>query len=142
MYLRLGTVNTNMDTYRSTFIRETKPTCIYIDYTHTCICRHMLACAHIHFFFFFRFLGPHLRHMEFPKLEVESELQLPAYTTATVTQDPSHICDLHHSSRQRWISPLSKARDQTCILMDTRGIVSATEQWELLLLFKHMQVYA
>ena len=28
--------------------------------------------------------------------------------------DPSHICDLHHSSRQRLIlNPLSEARDQT-----------------------------
>ena len=35
------------------------------------------------------FLGPHLRHMEVPRLGVELELQLPAYTTATVTQDPS-----------------------------------------------------
>ena len=33
-------------------------------------------------FFFFCFLGPHLRHMEVPRLEVESELQLPAYATA------------------------------------------------------------
>ena len=29
------------------------------------------------FFFFFRFLGPHLRHMEVPRLGVKSELQLP-----------------------------------------------------------------
>ena len=28
-------------------------------------------------------------HMEVPRLGVESELQLPAYTTATATQDPS-----------------------------------------------------
>ena len=42
-----------------------------------------------------------------------------AYTTATAMQDPSHICDLHCNSWQCWIlKPLSKARDQTCILMD------------------------
>ena len=35
------------------------------------------------------FLGPHLRHMEVPRLGAESELQLPAYTTATATRDPS-----------------------------------------------------
>ena len=35
--------------------------------------------------------------MEVPRLGVESELQLPAYTTATATLDPSHICDLHHT---------------------------------------------
>ena len=34
--------------------------------------------------------------------------------------DPSHICNLHHSSWQCWIlNLLSKARDQTQILMDT-----------------------
>ena len=72
---------------------------------------------------FFGVLGLHLRHMEVLRLGVESELQLPAYTTATATQDPSSICDLHHSSRQHQFSnPLSKARDQTCILMDTSRI--------------------
>ena len=43
---------------------------------------------------FFFFLGPHLRHMEVPRLGVESELQLLAYTTATATQDPSHITSI------------------------------------------------
>ena len=51
------------------------------------------------FVFFFYFLGPHPQHMEVPRLGVESELQLPAYTTVTATQDPSCVCDLHHSSR-------------------------------------------
>ena len=40
-------------------------------------------------FFFFVFLGPHPWHMEVPRLGVKSELQLPAYTTATVTPDPA-----------------------------------------------------
>ena len=31
--------------------------------------------------------------MEVPRLGVESELQLPAYTTDTVMPDPCHICD-------------------------------------------------
>ena len=35
------------------------------------------------------------------------------------TRDPSHVCNLHHSSWQRWIlNSLSKARGRTCILMD------------------------
>ena len=60
-------------------------------------------------FFFFRAT---LQHMEVPRLGVESKLELLAYTTATATQDLSHICDLHHSSQQRRIlNPLSKARD-------------------------------
>ena len=54
---------------------------------------------------------------------VELEVQLPFYATATATQDPSSICNLHHSSQQCWIpDPLSEARDGTCILMDTSQI--------------------
>ena len=50
--------------------------------------------------------------MEVPRLGIESELQLPAYTTATATWDPSHICNLHRSSWQhRILNPLSEARD-------------------------------
>ena len=52
------------------------------------------------FFFFFFSLWPHLRHMKVPRLGVTSELQLPAYTTATAMWDPGYICDLHHSSQQ------------------------------------------
>ena len=48
-------------------------------------------------------VGPHLQHMEVPRLGVESELALLAYATATAMPDPSHICDLHHSSWQSWI---------------------------------------
>ena len=44
------------------------------------------------------FLGLHPKHMEVPGPGVESELQLPACTTATATRDLTHICDLHHSS--------------------------------------------
>ena len=50
------------------------------------------------FIYLFIFLGPHPQHMEFPRLGVELELQLPAHITATAMPDPSHICDLHHSS--------------------------------------------
>ena len=63
--------------------------------------------------------------MEIPKLGIESELQLPAYATATAIamQDPCHIYDLHHSSQQLWIpDQVSKARDRTCILIDTSQI--------------------
>ena len=71
------------------------------------------------FFFLFCFLRLKVQHMEVPRLGVESELQLSAYATATATLDLSHICDLHHSSWQCQVfDPLSKARDQTCNLMD------------------------
>ena len=65
------------------------------------------------------FLGLYLRHMEVPSLGVELKPQLPAYARATATPDPSCVCDLHHSSWQHQIlSPLSKVRDRTRILMD------------------------
>ena len=77
-------------------------------------------------FSFFVFLGPNPWHMEVPKLGVKSELQLPAYATASATPDLSCVCDLHHSPKQHWIlNPLSEARDQTCVLMDTSLFISA-----------------
>ena len=39
------------------------------------------------FFFFFVFLGPHSQHMEFPRLGVDSKLQLLACATTTATQN-------------------------------------------------------
>ena len=64
-----------------------------------------------------------LQHTKVPRLGIKSELQLPAYATATATPDPSCVWDLHHSSWQHWIlNPLSRARDQTCVLMDTSQV--------------------
>ena len=61
--------------------------------------------------------------MEVPGLGVESKLQLPAYAAATAMLDLSHVCVLYHSLQERQIlNPLSKARDQTCILMDTSQV--------------------
>ena len=74
-------------------------------------------------FCLFCFLGLHARHMEFPRLGVKSELQLPAYMTGTAMQNLSCICTLHHSSQQCQIpNPVSEARDQTHIVMDTSWI--------------------
>ena len=71
----------------------------------------------------FFFLGPHLQHMEVPRLGFESELKLPAYTTIIAMWDPSHIWDLCCSLQQLWIlNPLNEARDWTCILMDISWI--------------------
>ena len=82
--------------------------------------------------YLFIFLGLHPRHMEVSRLGVELELQLPAYTTATATLDPSHICDLHHSSRQcQILNPLSKARDQPVSSWILAGFVTTKPQWEL-----------
>ena len=75
------------------------------------------------FFFFPSFLDPHVWHIEIPRLGVELELQSPVHATATAMQDPSQVCDLRCSSRQRWmLNPLSEARDQTRILMDTSHV--------------------
>ena len=67
---------------------------------------------------FVLFLGLHPWHMQIPRLGVELELQMLAYTTATATRVPSHVCNLHHRSRQRRIlNPLIEARNRTCNLM-------------------------
>ena len=74
------------------------------------------------FFFFCLFRAAPTVYRSY-RLGVELELQLLAYATATAMWDPSSICDLHHSSRQCWIlNPLRKARDWTCILMDTSWV--------------------
>ena len=49
------------------------------------------------FLSFFGFLGPHLWHMEVPRLGVQLEQQMLAYTTATATPDLSCVCGLYHS---------------------------------------------
>ena len=40
-------------------------------------------------------------------------------------QDPSRVCDLHHSSRQCWIlNSLSETRDRTCVPVDTGWVLN------------------
>ena len=61
--------------------------------------------------------------MEVPRWGVESELQLPAYTTARATRNLRRVCDLYPSLRKRQIlNRVSKARDWTHILMDINWI--------------------
>ena len=61
--------------------------------------------------------------MEVPRLEVESKLQLPAYTIAIATPDLSHIYDLCRSWHQLQIlNPLSEARDRTLVHMDASQV--------------------
>ena len=69
------------------------------------------------------FLGPHLKHMEVPRLGVELELLLPVYATATATPEPNVSVTYptaHDNARS--FNPLSEARDQTHILMDTSQV--------------------
>ena len=42
------------------------------------------------YLFILGFLGPHPQHMEVPRQGVKSELQLPAYTTATATKQETN----------------------------------------------------
>ena len=76
----------------------------------------------LYFFAFFFFYGRTCSIWKFPGWGLNQSYSCrPAPPTAT--QDPSRICNLHHSSPQHWIlNPLSKARDQTHILMDSSQI--------------------
>ena len=79
--------------------------------------------------------------MAYGSLGVESEVKLPAYATATARPDPSHVCDLHHSSWQRQIlNPLREARDQTCNLIVISQIrfrcaTMGTPDWHIFLIY-------
>ena len=70
--------------------------------------------------------------MDVPRLGVKWELKLLAFATATVTPDPSHVCDPHHSLQQcqiliHWarpgIEPTSSWRRV--------GFISTAPRWEL-----------
>ena len=51
--------------------------------------------------------------------------RIRVYTTATATQDPSHVCDLLCSLHQhRILNPLSKVTDRTHILMDITWVLN------------------
>ena len=72
--------------------------------------------------------------MNVPRLGVKSELQLPAYTSAIATTDPSLVCKLHHSSWQcQILNPLRPVIEPVTswILV---GFVTTEPQWELPLL--------
>ena len=91
------------------------------------------------FSFFFCLFRPHLRHMDVPRLGVKSELQLPAYTTATATSDLSFIFNLHYNSQQCQIfNPLTESRKWTRNLMVTSRIhfhfAARTSEFKILMI--------
>ena len=91
----------------------------------------LVHCYLFIYLFIYCFLGLHTWHMKVPRLGVESELQLPAYATATATQGLSCACDRHHSSRKCLIlNPLNEARDQPATSWFLVGFVSTVPQWE------------
>ena len=76
-----------------------------------------------------------------PRLGVESELQLPAYTTAIAMPGPSHVCDLYHThgnagSLTHWARPGIKPLSSWILV----GLVTAEPWWELLTqnIFNHL----
>ena len=76
-----------------------------------CVCVCVCVCISLLIIFSFFLLGLRL---ELPRLGVQSDLQPLAFATATATQHPSCVCNLHHSSQQCWILyPLSETRDRT-----------------------------
>ena len=89
----------------------------------------MSTCLLLHFNFIYLFIYLFLLFRTAPSADGGSqargqlELQLLTYATATATQDPSHVCNLHHSSQQHQVlNPLSEARDQPLNLMVPRRI--------------------
>ena len=88
---------------------------------------------------FLFFIGPHLRHMEVPRLGVKLELQLSAYATDTAMPDPRHIGDICPSLWQcRILNPLSEARDQPASSWILVGFLThwATTGTPIILFFK------
>ena len=70
--------------------------------------------------------------MEVPRLSLESELQLPAYATATATWALSRVCDLRHSSWQRQIlNPLGGAGIKYVSSWILVRFITTKPQWEL-----------
>jgi len=58
--------------------------------------------------------------MDVPRLGIESQLQLTAYTTATATPDLSH--SIPQLIATPILNPLSEARDRNCVLLDTSWV--------------------
>ena len=80
------------------------------------------------FVFFFR-----ATPMAYGSSQTRGLIRDAAFSTATATQDPSHIFDLHHSSWQfRILNLLSEARDKTASSWILIGFVTA-EPWGKLL---------
>ena len=81
----------------------------------------------ISLFLFFVFLGLYPWYMEVPRLVVKSELQLPSYATSTAMPDLSCVCDCS-SWQCQILSPLSEARDRTCIFMVTSQVTAKPQR--------------
>ena len=82
--------------------------------------------------------------MKVPRLGVESELQPPAYATATATamRDLSCSCNLYHSSQQcQILNLLNEAREWTHVLVYTSWVLVYTTAEPLRELTKFWPTY-
>ena len=75
------------------------------------------------FFFFGLFLGLHLKHMEVPRLGNKSQLQpapqLQPQQCGIRAASATYTTAYRNASS---LSPLSEARDQTCVFMDASWV--------------------
>ena len=84
----------------------------YQDLMYIYMCVH----THTHIYFLLFRVSP----AAYGSSRARAQIGAIAYTRATAMPDPSHIYDVHPSSWQRWIlNPMSEARDQTHVLMET-----------------------
>ena len=74
-------------------VKNTVPSHTFPQVIFVCLCFFGLV-------FVLLFSGLYLWYMEVPRLEVKSELQLPAYATASAMRSPSQVWNLHHSLHQ------------------------------------------
>ena len=92
----------------------------------------MFPWYHFFCFFFFCFFVLYLGHMRVPRLGVNLELQLLAYTTATATRDLSQLWDLYHSSwLHRTLNPLSESSIESASSWILVRFISTAPQWQL-----------
>ena len=92
-----------------------------------CFVRSQFKCIFFRPTFFFIFIFCLFRATPMAYAGTQARGSIEAVATglhhSLVMPDPSHIGNLRHSSWQLGIlNPLSKARDRTCILMDTSQI--------------------
>ena len=87
-------------------------------------------CPTVFFLFFvFCMLGPHLQHMESPRLGVKSELQLPQRQQCQVQAMSATYTAAHSNARSltHWAKPGTESTSSWILV----GFVTAESPWEL-----------
>ena len=66
--------------------------------------------------------------------QARGRIRAPAAVHSHSSSGSSHVCNLHHSSRQcRILNPLSEAKKLTQVLMDASQLITTEPQQELLI---------